>query len=1438
MSTRIAGCSLGKNTLGLVHASLSDAGELHVDVSRSVAHGGDPLPLFAAWYEELRLGECAALVATGTHAAELCEPILVLPEEACRQAALEQDTAAPPQLNLVHIGGRGYGALSRRAGPGSPGAPRYQYRVAESDKCSSGTGENILKLTARFGLDVPEADLRAGRAERALPITARCSVFAKSEMTHYANEGRSVDELLAGYFASIARNVRAMLARVEVPGPIYLVGGCARIATLRSAFAGLVEQPVVLPEYADCYEAFGAAALAADHVREVGRTSLPADPQHLTRGRKARFAALAPAQEHADKVTMMATPSAVAMANEPLVLGLDLGSTGAKAVLTSIATGEARLDLYDRTRGNPVAAAQRLVATLLARGVWDVRAVALTGSGRQAVASLCEAVFPDHQPMVLNEIVAHATAAIRCDPQRGADLSVMEIGGQDAKYIRISGGRIVESDLNTACSAGTGSFLEEQALLYDVAGIEEFIELAMQGTRPPDLGQMCTVFVAEAAGEARKDGFTLADVFAGFQYAVVRNYLHRVMGQRVPGQTVFFQGKPASNPSLAWTLAAVTGRAIVVPPNPGAMGAWGIGLCAIDEVGATALAEAPHLDLSRLLSASIEKRDEFRCGDSSCGTLCPISRTTVQVGDTTRVALSGGACPKYELATASRPKLDKDTPDPFAQRQRLRDRLVTSGGGGPRVALPDVGAVHTYLPWLSTLLRELGANVEVLRPAGKALAAGELLCNAADACGPVKVAFGVCDTDAPWLFFPKVMGVADSHGNGGDTCVSQQALPELVRASLAARGKIVTVLNPCLDFACGLDGPAQRAVARDLARSLGLPVAGADRAVARAAAVQRAYQLELLEIGRCAVEHGRKHAIPLVLLCGQIHVVHDAQLGAGLPGLLRQNGALALPLDCYDASADAPAMAKVYWGDDRTMLRAAAAARGAGDIFPLLITSFGCGPSSFSEQIFRHLLAGYPHSVLESDGHGGAAGFITRIQAFLQSVRQFRRAGDVGASDGRRAARHADPVPDSATSLRRESRYVFLSGPDHAGEALAAVYRSFGYDAVAAPALSRDVMELGRRDCSGKECRPYQLIWGAFRAYLDRHPPDKPTCLVQACGNLCRAGVMPIKDRMSLSTMGLSDQVSVVAMTTVRVPAMDAKVWCALVAVDILRALLVYNRAGRARTQLVQAAAQRYTAEVLALLEEPVTPRFAAALVLGRQWQRLEAVLRRASAELSHLGRQNPGETLRTVFVSGDLVTKGSDFASSGLFEQLAEHGVRVLLESTCDDLEFVARLHPRLVYGDAASRAEIAAYRAGMVGIRARLYRAAREHSPWLPVPAVAASIERSRQWLDPRTVGNSVLAIGSTLHHWRHHPVDGVVMAHCWGCDDGQIEESLLRRIDDMPTYFHYDDGTPADEGRIRAFVYRLQRLPMREIPLQEQPPRLSLRAVARHGLASLRR
>ena len=1399
-AVHVAGCDLGKATASFSIARLDPSGALTVVDTETVGHDGKPLEAFEQWYKARGAHRFAAIGATGLHGGELAEPIMSgLPEDACVEAAAPAEGA----FNIVRVGARGFSVWTRTADG--------HVTFAENERCSSGTGETMVKIAARFGLEIDEADQLAASVSQSIPITARCSVFAKSEMTHFGNQGKPAAELFRGYFESVARHTASFLQRVRVPGPVWLVGGCSRIGTFVEAFRAIAGDDVVVPEIALLLEADGAMRIAAEQLARAGRAkTLPVEPATLLREATRRFRAFPPPADAASSVVRLpVVPVPEGADREPTVLGIDLGSTGSKAVLTSIRTGEPVLDLYDRTRGNPVDALQRLVRRILEQTTPDVRAIGLTGSGREAAASVLEACWPDlaDRMIVVNEIVAHTAAAVRCDPDAGKSLSIVEIGGQDAKFVQVVDGRIVESDMNKACSAGTGSFLEEQAALYGVDKIERFTELASAAKSPPDLGQMCTVFVAGAAGEAIADGFSTADIFAGFEHSVIQNYINRVRGQRAFGDRIFFQGKPASSPSLARTLAAVTGREVVVPPNPGAMGAWGIGLCALNDLDGLDRPDGPAFDLHAVLDAEVVERAEMRCKDPHCATYCIVDKTTVRIGAETRKILSGGACPKYEVAALAREKLPRSAPSAFDERAALFRGL--DHPGEVTVGIPLVGALQEVMPWLTAFVRELGFGVKVIPTDTKTLALGEAQTFAADMCSPGKVAHGVIVAGVDRVFFPKILQLPDEDGVGGNTCPVEQGMPDLVHHALIARGDKVRIVRPPIAFGSRVTRLVFLSQLRRVAQELGAPVSRVLAAAKRADVAFAQHNAALRAIGERTLAFADEHDLPTIVMCGPLHVIHDPAINGGIPKILQDNGVMALPMDCYPLPQDRPAMARMGWGDSRRTLQVSAAARARGGIFPLLLSAFGCGPASMTEPAFASLMAGYPHTVLETDGHGGKAGFVTRIQAFIHTLKSFKDgASPAAAVELERYERHPRP----SIERERDSRLVVYAMSDGFGPIMAAFYRAMGYDAVVAPPSNDEILALGRRDCSGKECLPYQLIWGGFRAQLEADGPKKRTVLLEATpAGQCKNCMFTVKDELNLDRMGLSDKVAVRPAGAEPEFGIHAitRLFTGLVAWDLLHQLAAWYRPSDPVE--VDGLYAKYRDRLIAHVETPVPDKGLKLFHAQRWWRQLTSIVDAFTLAFDRVGGADPDND-RTVLVTGDIYLRVDEYGSNGLIKKLNHAGLRVVLEPSHTFLEYLSIPRKPGLEGVPLPTFKNAGARAMQAGLRKLLYARVRKHHPQIPEAIVAEVADAAKELIERFPAGEAPLTVGSVLHAWNERVCDGAVVVAPWGCGPTHVSEGLLRHKREIPLLYVYNDGSPIDERRLDAFAFRLRRRPSR--------------------------
>jgi (R)-2-hydroxyacyl-CoA dehydratese activating ATPase len=129
---------------------------------------------------------------------------------------------------------------------------------AMNDKCAAGTGRFLEVILGR--LHVPLADVAGcvARAERAVPVSSTCTVFAESEVISLVAAGEPLEGIVKGIHQALASRVAA-LARAALGAEVFMSGGVALNAAMVAALAESLGRPVeVLPE-AQLVGAIGAA---------------------------------------------------------------------------------------------------------------------------------------------------------------------------------------------------------------------------------------------------------------------------------------------------------------------------------------------------------------------------------------------------------------------------------------------------------------------------------------------------------------------------------------------------------------------------------------------------------------------------------------------------------------------------------------------------------------------------------------------------------------------------------------------------------------------------------------------------------------------------------------------------------------------------------------------------------------------------------------------------------------------------------------------------------------------------------------------------------------------------------------------------------------------------------------------------------------------------
>ena len=472
--------------------------------------------------------------------------------------------------------------------------------------CAGGTGAFIDQMSTLLDTDAAGLNEMAKSYENLYPIASRCGVFAKTDLQPLINDGAAKPDLAASIFTAVAtQTIAGLAAGRPIHGTVIFLGGpLFFMSELRAAFQRALEGKVdefIVPTDAHLYVAYGSALQAdmdsddqghhfeahtcdeilkrLDELKNLPSNTPTMPPLFPTEADREDFNK----RHHKEHIHI----GTLEGAHGPHFLGIDAGSTTIKATLVND-DREIVWSSYASNEGSPLTAAINIVKKIqseLPEGAWIARSCA-TGYGEGLITTGL------HLDKGVVETMAHYRGAEMVSPGVTA---VIDIGGQDMKYLAVTDGVIDSIAVNEACSSGCGSFLQTFAMSMGLT-IQEFTQKALASTHPVDLGSRCTVFMNSSVKQAQKEGASIEDIAAGLCYSVVRNALYKVIKLRDSGElgdTVVVQGGTFLNDAVLRAFELLTERQVTRPNIAGLMGAFGAALTARMHYQD----EADHLDV-------------------------------------------------------------------------------------------------------------------------------------------------------------------------------------------------------------------------------------------------------------------------------------------------------------------------------------------------------------------------------------------------------------------------------------------------------------------------------------------------------------------------------------------------------------------------------------------------------------------------------------------------------------------------------------------------------------------------------------------------------------------------------------------------------------------------------------------------------------------------
>ncbi len=1141
--------------------------------------------------------------------------------------------------------------------------------------CAGGTGAFIDQMASLLHTDPTGLNELAKNHQMIYPIASRCGVFAKTDIQPLLNEGAAKEDIAASIFQAVVnQTISGLACGRPIRGKVAFLGGPLNyLPELRNRFIETLHlegDSIIIPEEAHLLVAKG-AALDSLEAHPITVEKLKSKIEVLRVSHDDTSNPLAPLfsidadyQEFKERHAKDTVEKADLKTYEgDAFVGIDAGSTTTKLVLID---NEGRLlySLYGSNEGNPLQSVIKMLKQLYSElpEAVTLRFSGVTGYGEKLIQTALN--------VDLNEIetIAHYTAAKKFMPNV---TSIVDIGGQDMKYIKMKNGAIDNIMLNEACSSGCGSFIETFAKSLNLS-IEEFVQAAIESRRPVDLGSRCTVFMNSKIKQAQKEGYSVGDISAGLSYSVIKNAIQKVMkirDMKKLGAHIVVQGGTFYNDAVLRAFELIVGRNVVRPDIAGLMGAYGVALLAKEQYEA-------NLDMEYV--STITKNEDLdklkidishvRC--NGCENHCLLTINKFSNGAR---YISGNRCEKGAGIVQGKTELPNLVKYKY---ERIFNYKPLDEKDAPRgtIGIPRVLNMYEDYPFWFTFLTNLGFRVIISEKSNrKTYEKGMESMPSESVCFPAKLShghiIGLIKQGIKTIFYPcmpysrKEYDKADNHYN----CPIVISYSEVLKNNIEElKEKDIKFLNPFLPFE-----------AKNLTKTIMELPEFAEynftkkellEAAKKAEEEYQNFKEDIRKKGQKTVEYIEKNNLKGIVLAGRPYHV-DPEVNHGIDTLITSLGLCVLTEDSISNQAEPKPLRVVNQWVFHARLYAAADFVGKHDNLELVqLNSFGCGVDAVTTDQVEEILTSYGkmYTLIKIDEINNLGAVRIRIRSLLASMKKRLANKELEKGTG-----DYEIHKKIFTKEMKDEGYTILipqMAPIHF-ELLETAVRSCGYNVELLRNCTEHTVETGLKYVNNDACYPSILTTGQMIEALEsgKYDINKTALIMSQTGGGCRATNYIGFIRKALKDAGF-ENVPVISFNVVGMEKMPGfkitlplieKLLKMVVYADLLQKMLTKNRAYEVNKGETQKLFDEWMEKCKKLLEKSSMKEFKQSIYdIVNDFEKIELD---TSVEKPKVG------------IVGEVLIKYHPYGNNFVADKLEEEGAEVVLPDFMGFIKFIA---------------------------------------------------------------------------------------------------------------------------------------------------------------------